>query len=103
MYSPTDVKHNAASPAVTLDYTPSWDNKGYSIDFVPAIEFNGFPKESKKTLDMSWIPEEYIDGLCKKIHVVAKTHSSGEYGFLSVELICFISNRSNRFVRSRLI
>ncbi|KAI0231562.1 hypothetical protein LSAT2_018059 [Lamellibrachia satsuma] len=72
----SNVKYNAASPAVTLDYTSSWDNKEYSIDLVPAIEFDGFPVVSKKKLRNSWIPEEYIDGLCEKIHVVAKTHSS---------------------------
>ncbi|KAI0215766.1 Cyclic GMP-AMP synthase [Lamellibrachia satsuma] len=71
-----ECETQCSESSLTLDYTPSFDNKGYSIDFVPAIEFNGFPKESKKTLDMSWIPEKYTDGLCEKIHVVAKTHSS---------------------------
>ena len=80
------MKYDDTNPAVTLDYT-TWDNKTYSIDLVPAIEFEGLPDTSKETVRKSWVPKECVNSICEKFHVVAKNHSSGEYGRLSIELM----------------
>ncbi|KAI0232134.1 hypothetical protein LSAT2_017528 [Lamellibrachia satsuma] len=69
----TKVIYNTTSPTVTLEYK-YWDQAKYSIDLVPSIKFDGFPKESEKILRNSWIPRKEIDNICKMFHVVAKIH-----------------------------
>ena len=72
----SEVKCKVASHTVILVYT-NWD-KAYSIDFVLAIEIDGFPKKSKNGIRNSWLPTKCVETVCRTYHVVAKTHPSSE-------------------------
>ena len=71
------MSYSGASPAVTLEYK-SYDKIPYSIDLVPAIEFNYFPEPSKDWR-CSWIPKKTVNKIRQTFHVVAKTHPTGEF------------------------
>ena len=62
---------------MTVEYM-SVENKRYTIDLVPAIEFNLFP-EPASDWTCSWIPEENVENIRKRFHVVTKVHETGEY------------------------
>lgn len=64
------VSYSETSPAVTLEYK-SVNNIPYSIDLVPAIEFDHFP-EPTRDWACSWIPERNVTEIRQTFHVVAK-------------------------------
>ncbi|KAL5014422.1 hypothetical protein ScPMuIL_008692 [Solemya velum] len=69
----TRVARDPGSPAFTVEY-----NKSLEIDFVPALEFEGWPQDAKN-VDPKWIHDKSVLSECgKKYHVVAKSYISGK-------------------------